>query len=114
MARVGLRLTPHGHLICGADGDATDLEAALAARLLAAFGQGSGRGLWQLGAVEVGRTLPPLFGWWRGFAGRYVAALCGNAALAADAIALRDMSAPTESEMATMMLAAPMMAAANI
>ncbi len=110
MARVGLRLTPHGHLICGADGDATDLEAALAARLLAAFGQGSGRGLWQLGAVEVGRTLPPLFGWWRGFAGRYVAALCGNAALAADAIALRDMSAPTESEMATMMLAAPMMA----
>ncbi len=110
MARLGLRLTPHGHLVCDADGDAADLEAALAARLVAAFAQGSGHGLWHMGAVEVGQALPPLFAWWRGFAGRYVAALCGDGAVAADAPASRDVPAPSESELATLVLTAPMMA----
>ncbi len=110
MTRLGLRLTPLGHLVCDADGEATELEAALAARLAAAFDQGSGHGLWHLGAVEVGRALPPLLAWWRGFAARYVASLCGNGAVVADATASRDVPAPSESELATLALTAPMMA----
>ena len=41
------------------------LEEAVAARIEAAFAHGSGHGLLRLGAGEVGRVLPPIFGWLR-------------------------------------------------
>jgi hypothetical protein len=75
--RLGLRLTPQGHLVCEAADGAPDMDEAAAARLGEAFARGSGQGLLRLGAGEVGQALPPIFVWWRGVAARYVAALTG-------------------------------------
>ncbi|MGA3088847.1 MAG: DEAD/DEAH box helicase [Terriglobales bacterium] len=69
-------LTPHGHLTLIEDRDASALEPELARRLLDAFERGSGHGLLQLGASEVGVALPAVFSYWREFAARYVTALC--------------------------------------
>ncbi len=80
------------------DGDAPALDDAVAARLTEAFALGSGRGLAQLGAGEVGRALPPAFVWWRAFSGRYVEALCLGA-----------VSEPDAAELASLVLTAPMM-----
>ncbi len=76
MSRLGLRLTPHGHLVLKPAEDAPRMDETAAARLVEAFARGSGPGLVQLGAGEVGQILPPDFAWWRGFAARYVASLC--------------------------------------
>jgi len=81
-------LTPHGHLLLVADSGAPPLPAALAQRLGDAFARGSGHGLLQLGAAEVGSILPPSWAWWRDFAARYVTALCATPE--ADAIAAPD------------------------
>ena len=69
-------LTPHGHLTLIEDRDASALEPELAQRLQDAFVRGSGHGLLQLGASEVGVALPPVFSYWREFGARYVTALC--------------------------------------
>lgn len=71
-------LTPHGHLRLAADADTPSLPTALHDRLVAAFALGSGYGLLQLGASEVGCALPPALGWWRNFAARYMTALCAS------------------------------------
>jgi hypothetical protein len=71
-------LTPHGHLLLVPDSDAPSLPAALRQRLSDAFTLGSGHGLLQLGAAEVGSALPPAWAWWRDFAARYVTALCAT------------------------------------
>ena len=76
MPRLGLRLTPHGHLLLDAAEDAPILDNAVAERLAEAFGRSTGHGLVQLGAGEVGHALPPVFVWWRDFAARYVATVC--------------------------------------
>ena len=73
-------LTPHGQLHAVADTEATGLDAALQARLTAAFALGSGHGLLLLGADEVGTVLPPDWAWWRGLASRYVTGLCATPA----------------------------------
>jgi hypothetical protein len=52
-------LTPHGHLILSEDRDASALEPELARRLGNALARGSGHGLLQFGASEVGVALPP-------------------------------------------------------
>ena len=49
----------------------------LSSRLAEAFGRGSGFGLLELGAREVGTALPPSLGWWRHFASQWISALCG-------------------------------------
>ena len=41
-----------------------------------AFGRGSGHGLFELGAAEVGTALPPNLSYWRDFAARLVTAFC--------------------------------------
>ena len=79
MPRVGLRLTPHGHLIAEDQDDAPEMDAAIGARLTEAFASGAGPGLVRLGAGEVGQALPPVFVWWRSFATRYIGAVCLNA-----------------------------------
>lgn len=48
----------------------------------AAFARGAGHGLLQLGASEVGTTLPAVFSYWREFAARYVTALCTHRTIA--------------------------------
>jgi len=74
-------LTPHGHLILSEDRDASALEPELARRLQNAFARGSGHGLLQLGASEVGVALPPVLSYWREFGARYVTALCTRSVL---------------------------------
>ncbi len=69
-------LTPHGHLVLSQSSDAPTLEPGLAQRLLDSFVRGSGHGLLQLGADEVGTVLPPVFSYWREFGSRYVTLLC--------------------------------------
>ncbi len=115
--RLGLRLTPHGHLICEPVADAPSLDDTVAARLDAAFTQGGGHGLLRLGAAELGHALPPVFVWWRSFATRYVTALClhgsATAAEGAAPATIAEIPAPSEGELAEMVLTAPIMAGAE-
>jgi superfamily II DNA or RNA helicase len=117
MSRPSLRLTPHGHLVIEPSPDAPEIDARVAERLSDAFARGGGHGLLQLGAGEVGQTLPPVFLWWRGFAARYVAALCLQAPGTDGGVALSsripDVAPPTEGELASLVLTAPMMAGAE-
>jgi superfamily II DNA or RNA helicase len=69
-------LTPRGHLLLSEDRDASALEPGLAGRLWEAFARGSGHGLLQLGAGEVGTEIPPVFSYWRELGARYVTAIC--------------------------------------
>jgi hypothetical protein len=74
--RFALKLTPHGRLVLDESDDAVELAPQLAQRLQEAFFRGSGFGLLQLGAREVGETLPAAFAYWREFAARFVTSLC--------------------------------------
>jgi len=89
------------------------VDATSAARLAGAFARGTGPGLLQLGAGEVGQALPPAFAWWRGFAARYVTALCLHAldtdAPAPSRPALPGIAAPGAADLAALSLTAPMM-----
>jgi hypothetical protein len=107
MVHPSLRLTPHGHLVLEEAPDAPELDE----RIASAFDRGGGDGLLQLGAGEVGNALPTLFAWWRGFATPYVAALClqGHG----QERAVPAIPPPAESELAALVLTAPMMAGAE-
>jgi len=115
MPRLGLRLTPHGHLLAEDQDDAPDIDPKAATRLTEAFARGAGHGLVRLGAGEVGQALPPVFVWWRQFAARYVASLCLHATgTDADSPSpLPNVPAPTPAELASLVLTAPMMAGAE-
>ncbi len=69
-------LTPHGRLILEPAQDAPPLVDELSRRLEESFARGSGHGLLQLGAGEVGTALPLPFSYWREFGARYVMAVC--------------------------------------
>ncbi len=105
-------LTPHGHLTLIEDRDASALENELARRLQDAFARGSGHGLLQLGASEVGVALPAVFCYWREFAARYVTALC---TLPDDGARTTKAHAPSppDAELAWLALAAPPMTGAE-
>ncbi len=106
-------MTPHGHLVLEQTEDAPDLDPRSAARLADAFARGTGPGLLQLGAGEVGQALPPAFAWWRGFAARYVTALCLHApdtdTDAPSRAVLPVVAAPDAADFAALSLTAPMM-----
>ena len=105
-------LTPHGHLILSEDRDAPALEPELARRLQNAFARGSGHGLLQLGAREVGVALTPAFSYWREFGARYVTALCTRADGEARSTTTHNPS-PPDAELAWLALAAPPMTGAE-
>ena len=107
-SRLGLRLTPQGHLVSEEAEDFPVLEDRIAARLVEAFAQGSGYGLMWLGAEEVGQALPPVLGWWRDFAARYVEGLCLGSSDTAVTV-----PPPEDGELATLVLTAPMMPGAE-
>ena len=111
MPHPSLRLTPHGHLLLEAAADAPELDERTASRLSVAFARGSGPGLLQLGAGEAGHPLPSLLAWWRAFATPYIAALCLQPNTPDGA--LPDVPPPTEAELASLVLTAPMMAGAE-
>jgi len=76
MTTSTLALTPHGHLTVIAPEDAPPLPFELAKRLVLGSVVGSGQVLLDLGAEQVGVTLPPVLAWWRDLAVRYLTALC--------------------------------------
>jgi len=108
VSRQGLRLTPQGHLVPDKDEDSPVLDDKIAVRLVETFTQGSGTGLIWLGAEEVGRALPPVLGWWRDFAVRYVGGLCLRSSGSAFTV-----PPPNDDELATLVLTAPMMPGAE-
>jgi superfamily II DNA or RNA helicase len=115
MSRLGLRLTPHGHLTAEEQDDGPNIDAAASIRLIDAFAQGAGYGLVRLGAAEVGQALPPLFVWWRDFATLYVGSLCLHASglEAEERVKLPSIPAPTAAELSSLVLTAPIMAGAE-
>jgi superfamily II DNA or RNA helicase len=115
MARLGLRLTPHGRLSVEDQDDGPDIDAAASIRLIDAFARGTGYGLVWLGAVEVGQALPPLFNWWRDFAALYVGSLClhPSSSEAEERIKLPRVPAPATAELSSLVLNAPIMAGAE-
>ena len=107
-----LVLTPHGSLLCELAGDAPELDEALAERLRTAFAEGAGAGLLRLGAGEVGASLPPVFAWWRAFAGRCLSALC-QAPEGADPKTLPPIASLSEDELASLSSSVPPMPGAE-
>ena len=101
-------LTPHGHLILSEDRDASALEPELARRMQNACARGSGHGLLQLGASEVGVALPPVLSYWREFGARYVTALCTRPDCKTGSTIVHTPS-PPDAELAWLALAAPPM-----
>ena len=101
---LGLRLTPHGNLILEESENSPTLDKDIAERLVQAFSKGSGYGLMRLGAGEMGRTLPPLLGWWRDFAASYVEKLC----LHSSDVSF-DIPPPSVSDLASLVPTAPLM-----
>ena len=76
LTTLGPVLTPHGRLLLSPVDDGPGLPADVSPRIEAAFARGSGHGLLQLGAGEVGTALPAAFGYWRDLGARYVTAVC--------------------------------------
>ncbi|MGH7748145.1 MAG: ATP-dependent helicase, partial [Candidatus Dormibacteria bacterium] len=97
--------------------DALAMNEKRAARLVEAFAQGTGAGLVRLGAAEIGNFLPPAFTWWRGFASRYVTSLCLHSSAtigdASSSSVVPDVPAPTDGELASLVLTGPMMPGAE-
>ncbi len=100
-----LHLTPRGHLVAAYDDGAPPIDGAAADRLAAAFAQGAGPGLLQLGASEVTTPLPAVIGFWRAFATRYVTAVCH----ASEAIVQMEVAAPSSGELTEVAASAPPM-----
>jgi non-specific serine/threonine protein kinase len=105
-------LTPHGRLTLGPIVEGPALDTILARRLQDAFARGSGHGLLQLGAGEVGTVLPPVFSYWRELATRYVTALCTLSDAATDP-SKAHVSTPPPGELEPLALAAPPMTGAE-
>jgi len=105
-------LTPHGHLTLTEDRDTQPLDRELAQRLRHAFARGSGHGLLQLGAGEVGTAIPPVFSYWRELAARYVTAVCTQPDLESSPLEAR-VPMPSDAELDSMALVAPPMTGAE-
>ncbi|MBV9339588.1 MAG: ATP-dependent helicase, partial [Acidobacteria bacterium] len=105
-------LTPHGRLTLVELHDGVALHATLAERLKQAFARGSGHGLLQLGANEIGILLPPVLSYWRDFAAQYVTALCSRPESRSDPLQIH-IPVPAKSELDQLVLAAPPMVGAE-
>ncbi len=103
-----LTLTPRGHLLFTVTDAAVQPSAALSRRLEGAFARGSGHGLLELGAAEVGTTLPPDFSYWRDFAARFITTICTHSDLDAHATPVL-----ATGELEALAAAAPPMAGAE-
>ena len=104
-----LALTPRGHLLLTVTDDAL-LPSALVRRLESAFGRGSGHGLFELGAGEVGTAFPADLNYWRDFGARLVGAICTRSDLTAQHTPI---PAPALSELEALAAAAPPMTGAE-
>ena len=105
-------LTPHGRLVLGRANEGPALDLGLARRLEDAFARGSGHGLLQLGAGEVGVALPPVLSYWRELGTRYVTALCTLPDAATDP-SKAHVPVPPPGELEPLALASPPMTGAE-
>src|SRR6266571_9112585 len=105
-------LTPHGRLRLAPVDDAPALAPDLSLRIEESFARGSGHGLLQLGAAEVGSVLPPVFGYWREFSARFVTAVC-TLSDAGDRGVLAPVPALSSDALESLALAAPPMTGAE-
>jgi non-specific serine/threonine protein kinase len=105
-----LALTPRGHLLFDHEGGNAELTHGLASRLERAFERGSGHGLFELGAAEVGTLLPADLAYWRDFAARFVTALCAHPDQSGPD---GGVSSPPAAELTALAAAAPPMAGAE-
>ena len=112
-AAVGLApvLTPHGRLLLAPLDDGQALPADQARRLQEAFARGAGAGLLQLGAGEVGTSLPATLGYWRELGALFVTAVCTTLDAESDG-ARAPLPAPS-GELTALALAAPPMTGAE-
>ena len=101
-----LMLTPRGHLLFTVADEVLPPSAVFSRNVERAFARGSGPGLLELGAAEVGTTLPPDFSYWRDFAARFVTTICTHSDLDADATPI---PAPATGELEALAAAAPPM-----
>ncbi|MEX1129452.1 MAG: DEAD/DEAH box helicase [Vicinamibacterales bacterium] len=101
-----LALTPRGHLLWTGAEDAPQPPAALWRTLEGAFARGSGHGLLELGAGEIGTALPAGVSYWRDFAARFVTTICTHPDLDADHAPI---PAPPLGELEALAAAAPPM-----
>jgi hypothetical protein len=104
-----LTLTPRGHVLLTVADDAVQPSAGLSPRLERAFARGSGHGLFELGAGEVGTALPADFSYWRDFAARLVTTICTHPDFDAHA----PIPAPALGELEVLAAAAPPMTGAE-
>ncbi|HEY6357448.1 MAG TPA: hypothetical protein VIX35_04350, partial [Vicinamibacterales bacterium] len=105
-----LALTPRGHLLLTDADGASPSPNLLSPTIEGAFARGSGHGLLDLGACEVGTTLPADFSYWRDFAARLVTTICTHPDLhARDA----QIPAPAIEELEAFAAAAPPMIGAE-
>ena len=105
-----LALTPRGRLLFMTADGSFQPPVALLRRLESAFGRGSGHGLLELGAAEVGTALPADFSYWRDFAARLVTTICTHPDFDAHPGAL---PAPAFDELKDLAAAAPTMTGAE-
>ena len=112
LTTLGPVLTPHGRLLLSPVDDGPGLPADVSPRIEAAFARGSGHGLLQLGAGEVGTALPAAFGYWRDLGARYVTAVC-TLPEAGDGEELAAVPAPSIDDLESLALAAPPMTGAE-
>ena len=73
-----MRLNPNGHVLFGTSSFGATLDAAVAARLAAAFARGSGHGLLALALSETATALPADMDYWRAFAAQFMTAVCAR------------------------------------
>src|SRR3990172_5921682 len=107
---ASLALTPRGHLLFTAEDGTVQPPPELLRRLESAFARGSGHGLLELGAADVGTTLPADFSYWRDFAARLVTAVCTHPDLDAHHVPI---AAPPSDELKALAAAAPPMTGAE-
>jgi superfamily II DNA or RNA helicase len=99
---VPLTLTPRGHLLLTSD-DRANFHAP---SVDTAFARGSGHGLPELGATEVGTALAPDLSYWRDFGARFVTAVCAHPHGVGQATAIEP---PTRADLDAIAQAAPPM-----
>lgn len=102
---LAVSISPAGQLVVrAAEAPEPAIDAAVAARIAAAFARSTGEGLLQLGAAEVATALPPALAFWRDLAARYVAAVCARGEDTAAAIV-----PPDDATLAALVASAPPM-----
>jgi hypothetical protein len=106
-----LALTPRGHLLFTSTDDDLLPSNARLRRLESAFGRGSGYGLFELAAGEVGTTLPADLSYWRDFGARLVTAICTQPDLD---VRHAPIAAPPLTDLEALAVAAPRAAAGEV